>query len=77
SSVFFSKNITREAQEQICAKMAGIQIHSSTRYLGLPMGIARSKKEAFDYILFVVRSRVANWRNKCLSKAGKEILIKA
>ncbi|GER43316.1 RNA-directed DNA polymerase [Striga asiatica] len=66
-----------ERQERVCSMLHGIQTHSSTRYLGLPMGLDRSKKKAFEYILTVVKKRVLNWKNKWLSTAGKKTLIKA
>ncbi|CAA0842995.1 Unknown protein, partial [Striga hermonthica] len=47
SSIFFSKNVNVGMQEDICAILEGIRVHSSSRYLGLPRGIGKSKKETF------------------------------
>ncbi|CAA0805874.1 Unknown protein, partial [Striga hermonthica] len=72
SSAFFSKNTSLTAQNQVCAIMAGIQLHSSTRYLGLPLGIGRSKSEVFSYVLDSVKAKLWSWTNKMISVAGKE-----
>ncbi|CAA0832714.1 Uncharacterized mitochondrial protein AtMg01250, partial [Striga hermonthica] len=69
SSIFFSRNAPTSLKSRCCSILSGIQTHTSTRYLGLPMGIERSKREAFDYILSVVKKRVCNWKNKWLSTA--------
>ncbi|CAA0837256.1 Unknown protein, partial [Striga hermonthica] len=49
SSIFFSKNCLDNSKFEICQILGGIQIHRSTKYLGLPLGIGRSKKDSFDY----------------------------
>ncbi|CAA0816391.1 Ribonuclease H-like superfamily protein, partial [Striga hermonthica] len=51
--------------------------HRSTRYLGLPLGIGRSKKEVFDYILEAIRGKLQGWKTKLLSSADKEVLVKS
>ncbi|CAA0831590.1 Unknown protein, partial [Striga hermonthica] len=49
SSIFFSRNSPVALQDRICNHLPGISKHNSTRYLGLPLGIGKSKKEAFEY----------------------------
>ncbi|CAA0840074.1 Unknown protein, partial [Striga hermonthica] len=51
SAIFFSKNTPHHLQASICSALNGISSHRSTRYLGLPLGIGRAKREVFDYIL--------------------------
>ena len=46
------------------------------KYLGLPTFIRRRKKEVFDFVKDRVWHRLQGWRNKNLSRAGKEILLK-
>jgi hypothetical protein len=48
----------------------------SERYLGLPVSIGISKK-TFAYIKQRIWCRMQGWQEKMLSKAGKEILVKA
>jgi hypothetical protein len=43
----------------------------------LPVSIGKSKKKTFAYIMQKIWCRVQGWQEKMLSKAGKEILVKA
>ncbi|CAA0819354.1 Unknown protein, partial [Striga hermonthica] len=45
SGIFFSRNTPQHLRDRICGVLQGIVPHRSTRYLGLPLGIRRSKKE--------------------------------
>ena len=47
------------------------------RYLGLPTYIGKAKSKAFQYIKEKVWNKIQGWKERLLSKAGKEILIKA
>jgi hypothetical protein len=47
------------------------------KYLGLPIYMGRSKSKTFAYLKDRVWKRIQGWKEKLLSKAGKEILIKA
>ncbi|GER39262.1 RNA-directed DNA polymerase (reversetranscriptase)-related family protein [Striga asiatica] len=52
-------------------------VKRSSKYLGLPLGIGASKKDAFQYVVDSVSSRIGSWKNNFLSTAGKEVLIKS
>ena len=45
--------------------------------MGLPTLVGRGKKKAFHHILDHVGRKIAGWKGKLLSTAGREILIKA
>ncbi|CAA0838481.1 Unknown protein, partial [Striga hermonthica] len=45
SCIFISRNTPQTLKDRICRVLQGIIPHRSTRYLGLPLGIGRSKKE--------------------------------
>uniref|UniRef100_A0A2N9FP25 Uncharacterized protein n=1 Tax=Fagus sylvatica TaxID=28930 RepID=A0A2N9FP25_FAGSY len=47
------------------------------KYLGLPSIIGRAKKKAFNEIKDWIWRRLQGWKEKLLSQAGREILIKA
>ena len=49
----------------------------SGKYLGLPIYVGRSRARTFAYIKERIWSKIQGWKEKMLSKAGKEILIKA
>jgi hypothetical protein len=48
----------------------------SERYLGLPVHVGKSKSGVFSYLKDHIRTRIQRWKEKFLSWAGKEILIK-
>ena len=46
-------------------------------YLGLPTLVGRTKYLTFSYLKDRIWKKLQGWKGKMLSKAGKEILIKA
>lgn len=47
------------------------------KYLGLPSYVGRSKQKCFEYLRDKIWEILKGWKIKFLSKAAKEILIKA
>lgn len=57
--------------------MLGAQIMTDCeRYLGLIMVASKSKVVTFKEILEQITKQVIGWKEKYISKAGKEVLIK-
>lgn len=54
----------------------GSEAHNE-KYLGLPVYMGRSRSKTFSYIKDRIWKRIQGWKEKLLSKAGKEVLIKA
>jgi len=52
-------------------------VNNIGKYLGLPLGIGRNKKEVFSYIEAKLKHRLSGWHKKVLSRAGKEIDLKS
>ena len=77
TSLFFSKNTSVEVKEEVKDMFGAQVIHQHERYLGLPTLVGRGKKKAFHHILDHVGRKIAGWKGKLLSTAGREILIKA
>ena len=75
-SLFFSKNIRMEIQEEIKNNFGAQIINKHERYLGLPTLVGRGKRKAFNRIKDQVGRKIAGWKCKLLSNAGREILIK-
>ena len=46
-------------------------------YLGLPTLVGRTKYHTFSYLTDRIWKKLQGWKGKMLSKAGKEVLIKA
>ncbi|KAL0458617.1 UNVERIFIED_CONTAM: putative mitochondrial protein, partial [Sesamum latifolium] len=77
SSVVFSRNTEVHIQEEL-AQIIGVTVADRyEKYLGLPSCIWRSKREIFQYIRKRIWKRVLGWKEKFLSQAGKEVLIKS
>jgi hypothetical protein len=77
SSIMFSKNTLAETRRGL---MTDLEIGSEARnekYLGLPVYMGRSKTQTFAYLKEKVWKRIQGWKEKCLSGAGKDVLIKA
>ncbi len=53
------------------------EVKEHDKYLGLPSFVGRSKYRTFNQLKEKVWKRVNGWKEKLLSQAGKEILIKA
>jgi hypothetical protein len=77
SSIMFSPNTKQHDRSLICSILSiGVEAKSE-RYLGLPISVGKSKKRTFEYIKKKIWNIIQGWQEKLLSKAGKEILIKA
>jgi hypothetical protein len=77
SEVFFSRNLSVAAQEDLSKIMGVRHVLGTGNYLGLPSMIGRKKKEIFAYIKDRIWKRINAWRGRMLSRAGKEIMIKS
>ena len=53
------------------------EVKEYEKYLGLPAVVGKKKKASFNYIKERVWSKLQGWKEKLLSQAGREILLKA
>lgn len=77
SSLFFSKNIGCRLKDGIMRELMGMRLATHSRYLGLPLPIGRSKRHAFEFIRNKTLERLHGWKERLLSQAGKEVLLKS
>jgi hypothetical protein len=77
TSIFFSCN-TNDSVKEIILQLAGVPATQRyDKYLGLPALVGKSHTREFQSIKDRVHKRVHDWKNKFLSQAGKEVLLKA
>ncbi|GKU90863.1 hypothetical protein SLEP1_g4808 [Rubroshorea leprosula] len=77
SSIFFSSNTSNVVQQGVMQTLNISKVIADDKYLGLPLIIGRKKAICFDSIRERVWSKIKGWKTKLLSRAGREILIKA
>jgi hypothetical protein len=77
TSLFFSRNTKQETKEFILSIVGVTSSNSYERYLGLPPLVGKSKVSTFSGIQGRIWKRINGWTEKCLTQAGKEILLKA
>lgn len=77
SIVVFSRNTTVQVRDEITTILGVVESKKHGKYLGLLAVMGKSKKEVLAHIQERVRKNVKGWKEKLLSKAGKEVLIKA
>ncbi|KAK6159063.1 hypothetical protein DH2020_006377 [Rehmannia glutinosa] len=77
SKLSASKNVLDEIFQQIRNKLGVREVEHHTKYLGLPILFGRSKKIMFQNVVEKVHSKLKSWKEKSLSWARKEILIKS
>ena len=76
TSLFFNSNTAHEVQEEIKSKFGAQVIKQHEKYLGFPSLVGKNKKNSFKEIKDKLARKLAGWKEKLLSKVGKEILIK-
>ena len=74
--LLFSRNTCRETQEGIQNLFEAQVISNCEKYLGLLMVGGKSKVSTFKELQERVTKKVMGWKEKNISKAGREVLIK-
>lgn len=77
SSILFSPNTSQQVRDQMKNCLSIDHEVRGEKYLGLPVAVGRSRKRTFESIKKKIWGRIQGWQEKLLSKAGKEILVKA
>jgi len=77
SEISFNRNVPddRKILFQGWMQIKVVECHS--KYMGLPAFVGRSKKQVFNFVQDRVWKKLKGWKEKFLSTAGREVLIKS
>ena len=77
SAIVFSRNTSSEVRQSITNFLGIRETAAHDKYLGLPTVIGCSKRAVFSSIKDRIWRKIHGWNEQRLSRAGKEVLIKA
>jgi len=77
SAVFFSKNCSDEAKEEVRTALHIDTEALAEKYLGLPTAVGRSTSESFEFLPTRIRNLIGTWSGREASQAGREVLLKS
>jgi hypothetical protein len=73
----FNSNTPGQINEAIMQRLGlGLETKEE-KYLGLSFYVGRSKAKCFEYLKEKIWKRIQGWKERFLSAAGKELLLKA
>ena len=77
SRVFFSPNVTGRRKMTMCKRLGIMATNNVGRYLGFSIIHKARIGNAFNFILDKVQSKLAGWKARLLSRAGRLVLAKS
>lgn len=77
TNLFFGKSVSDNTKNASKDLLGVPEIKEYEKYLGLPVVVGRNKKESLIYIKERIWGKLQGWKEKILSQAGGEVLLKA
>ncbi|PKI46656.1 hypothetical protein CRG98_032998 [Punica granatum] len=75
SGLFFSKNTSADIKRNAKAILGIRKLKEDAKYLGNPLFVKRKRKESFQFLVDKIKSKLASWKAKTISWAGRATLI--
>jgi hypothetical protein len=76
TSLLFSKNTPQTVKDQLVNMVGVTPTNCFEKYLGLPSMVGKSRVASFASIKGRIWDKINGWKEKFLSHAGKEVLLK-
>lgn len=77
SGISFSSRFDHRFRPPILSILGFVKVNMHEKYLGLPTIFDKSKKISFSFIGDRVWNKLQGWKEKLLTRANKEVLIKS
>jgi hypothetical protein len=75
-SMLVNEDLDQSISDQVRAVLGVERVHFEAKYLGLPTPSGRLRRGTFQPLEERLHKRLVAWKEKYLSAAGKEVLIK-
>ena len=77
TNLFFGKSVPDNTKIALKNFLGVPEIKEYEKYLGLPAVVGKNKRESLIYIKERIWSKLQGWKEKLLSQAEREVLLKA
>ena len=77
SKIYFSANTHLDIRDAICNNLAMESTDDFGKYLGVPTINGRTSKREYQYLVDRINGKLAGWKTKTLSIAGRATLIQS
>ena len=76
TTLFFGKSISLLSKNAIKNLLGVLEIKEYECYLGLPVVVGKNRRASLNYIKEMIWGKLQGWKEKLLSQAGREVLLK-
>ena len=77
SRIYFSANVGEDLKERVCDKLGIFENKDFGKYLGFPLKHNGAPRGQYNFVAERVMKKLAGWKTKFLSFAGRAMLVKS